>query len=99
MGVGTRTDIMHGNMNELEVCWWWRRKVTWRLVSGLEKLGWKLICPKMGWRCGGRQAWGGGVKGEDGGGTGAWWGGAGVSGRALGAPDLAPQGRVSAPCL
>jgi len=51
--------------------------VTWRLVSGLEKLGWKPICPKMGWRCGGRQAWGGGVKGEDGGGTGAWWGGAG----------------------
>ena len=35
MGVGTRTDIMHGNMNELEVCWWWRRKVTWRLVAGV----------------------------------------------------------------
>lgn len=32
------------------------------------------------------------VQGEDGGGTGAWWGGAGVSGRALGAPDLAPLG-------
>ena len=61
MGVGMGTDIMHGNMNELEVCWWWRRKVTWRPVLGLEKLGWKLIfCPKMGWRCGGRQAWGGG---------------------------------------